>query len=140
MILYNLTKIIHLIALISWMVGLFYLPRLFLYHCRVKKNSDCDLTFQTMEIKLLRIIMNPAMIITFISGLYLISFVGFAPWIHIKLVFVFFLTGFHGYLSSIRRKFANNENDKSEKFFRIINEVPTILLIAIISIAVIKPF
>lgn len=140
MILYNLTKIIHLIAMISWMVGLFYLPRLFVYHCKVQKNSDCDLTFQTMEAKLLRIIMNPAMIITFISGLYLISFVGFAPWIHIKLAFVLCLAGFHGYLSSIRRKFVNNKNDKSEKFFRIINEVPTILLIAIISIVVIKPF
>ena len=140
MIIYNITKIIHLIAMISWMVGLFYLPRLYVYHCTVKKDSDCDKTFQIMERKLLKIIMNPAMIITFISGLYLISFIGFAPWLHFKLVFVLFLAAFHGYLSSVRKKFANHSNLKSDKFYRIIIQIPTILLIVIISSVVFKPF
>lgn len=140
MITYNITKIIHITAMISWMVGLFYLPRLYVYHCKVVKNGDCDLLFQTMEKKLLKIIMNPAMIITFISGLYLISFIGFAPWLHLKLFFVLSLAGYHGYLSSIRKKFARGLNDKSENFYRLINEIPTIMLITIISIIVFKPF
>lgn len=138
--LYSFFKIIHIIAMISWMVGLFYLPRLYVYHCKVSKNSEADEIFKTMELKLLRIIMNPAMIITFLSGLYLISFVGFGGWLHAKLTLVFILAGFHGYLASCRKKFASNNNQKSEKFYRIINEVPTILLILIVILVIIKPF
>lgn len=137
---YNFFKIIHFISLISWMVGLFYLPRLFVYHCQVDNKSQSDEIFQIMERKLLRIIMNPAMIITFISGFYLISIVGIAPWLHAKITLVLFLAGFHGFLANCRKKFANGKNIKSEKFYRIINEVPTILLILIVTLAVIKPF
>ena len=100
---YSFFKIIHILSIISWMVGLFYLPRLFVYHCQVKNGSQSDKIFQTMEQKLLRIIMNPAMIISFISGLYLASLVGFEPWLHAKLTLVLALAGFHGYLAKCRK-------------------------------------
>lgn len=138
--LYSFFKIVHIIALICWMVGLFYLPRLYVYHCKVTKNSEADELFKTMELKLLRIIMNPSMIITFLSGLYLISFVGFGGWLHAKLTLVFILAGFHGYLANCRKKFASGTNIKSEKFYRIINEIPSISLILIVSLVIIKPF
>ncbi len=138
--LYSILKIIHLAAIISWMVGLFYLPRLFVYHCQVKNDSESYKIFQTMEYKLLKIIMNPAMIVSFLSGFYLASLIGFQPWLHAKITLVLIMAGFHGYLAKCRKKFANNQNQNSEKFYRIINEIPTILMLGILIMVVIKPF
>jgi putative membrane protein len=137
---YNIIKIVHIAAMISWMVGLFYLPRLFVYHCQAVKDSKSDELFKIMEYKLMRIIMNPAMIITFISGFYLITLIGFAPWLHAKITLVLALAAFHGFLAKCRKDFSFNNNKKSEKFYRIINEIPTILMLLIVSLVVIKPF
>lgn len=140
---YLIFKSLHLISMVAWMAGLFYLPRLYVYHTRAKIGSEMDATFQIMEEKLLRIIMNPAMILTFLFGLLLIHEVGFKNlgiWFHIKLTCLFVLSGFHGYLAKVRKIFAKGENKKSEKFYRLVNEVPTIILIAIIFLAVLKPF
>lgn len=126
--------------MICWMVGLFYLPRLFVYHTKVKSGSEADHLFQIMELKLLRIIMNPAMVITLLSGLYLLSINGFEVWLHIKLSLVLILIIFHGMLARWRRIFASAENKNSEKFYRYINEVPTIILILIITLVVVRPF
>ncbi len=139
---YDIVKILHLISVISWLAGLLYLPRIFVYHCRVEFNSQSDLLFQEMERKLLRYIMNPAMIATFIFGFYLAIQIGFegSIWLHLKITLVLILAGFHGFLASCRKKFANNKNQYSHKFFRIINEVPTLLMIAIIGLVILKPF
>ena len=138
----DIVKILHLISVISWLAGLLYLPRIFVYHCRVEFNSQSDLLFQEMERKLLRYIMNPAMIATFIFGFYLAIQIGFegSIWLHLKITLVLILAGFHGFLASCRKKFASNKNRYSHKFFRIINEVPTLLMIAIIGLVILKPF
>ena len=139
---YDIVKILHILAIISWLAGLLYLPRIFIYHCRVKYGSESDLLFQEMERKLLRYIMNPAMIASFIFGFYLAIQIGFdgAIWLHLKILLVFALAGYHGFLAVCRKKFANNKNRYSHKFFRIINEVPTLLMIAIIILVILKPF
>jgi len=140
---YLLFKSLHLIAVISWMVGLLYLPRIFVYHAENLKNKNTSSIFETMERKLYFYIMTPAMILTWIFGLILISSLGpevlSAIWIKLKLLLVFLLTGYHFYLSKILRDFKLGENTKSSKFFRMINEVPTILLILIVFIVVFKP-
>ena len=136
-----LLKSIHIFAIISWMAGLFYLPRLFVYHCRVEVNSKTDALFQLMEARLLRIIMNPAMIVTFISGFGLAYIIGFNQgWLHFKILLVLFLAAFHGFLARYRKSFAVGENNKSEKFYRIINEIPTILALLIVVLVIFKPF
>ncbi|MBL6665248.1 MAG: protoporphyrinogen oxidase HemJ [Rickettsiales bacterium] len=138
---YEIIKILHILSVISWMAGLLYLPRIFVYHCDVKTGSETDKVFQIMEKKLLRFIMNPAMILTFCSGLYLAYQIGFdLTWIHVKLTLVLLLAGFHGFLAKCRKKFENGTNDKSGKFYRIANEVPTVLMIAIVAIVILKPF
>lgn len=138
---YEIAKILHIIALICWFAGLFYLPRLFVYHVRVEKSSKTDLLFQEMERKLLRYIMNPAMILTIIFGLYMASIIGFEYiWLHIKLLFVTILVIFHHFLAKYRKNFANGTNQKSEKFYRLINEIPTFCLIFIVILVIIKPF
>lgn len=139
---YDIIKILHIIAVISWMAGLLYLPRIFVYHCRVKNNSETDKILQEMERKLLRYIMNPAMIATFLLGFYLAIQIGFegSIWLHIKITLVLILAGFHGALSKWRKNFANNKNIHSEKFFRIINEVPTVIMILVVSLVILKPF
>ena len=136
-------KAIHVIFVIAWMVGMFYLPRLYVYHCQVTPNSEADETFKVMERKLLRIIMNPAMIVSFITGILLIFATGAgAPgtgyWMHIKLVLVLVMGAVHGMLSSYRKAFARGENQKSERFFRTLNEVPTVLVIVIVLLVVVK--
>ena len=137
---YLIIKSLHIIAVISWMAGLLYLPRLFVYHCRVGNNSQMDETFQLMEKRLLKFIMNPAMIFSFIFGAALIHFIGFDQiWIHIKLLLVILMAGFHGFLAKCRKDFIKGENKHSEKFYRIINEVPTILMIIIVFLAILKP-
>jgi putative membrane protein len=138
---YDIIKILHIISVISWMVGLLYLPRIFVYHAEVKIGSEADIIFQTMEKKLIRYIMNPAMILTFIFGFYLASQIGFDMiWLHIKILLVLILAFFHAYLSKTRRNFAAGKNKKSQKFFRVINEVPTLLMIVIVSLVILKPF
>ena len=140
---YLLFKSIHLIAVISWMAGLLYLPRIFVYHVEKGNNKEVSNTFKIMERRLMIYIMNPAMILSWIFGLLLISSHGpgiySILWIKIKLFLVVLLTIYHLILGSYLRKFANNRNDKSAKFFRIINEIPTILLILIIFVIIYKP-
>lgn len=138
---YEFAKVIHIVSFVSWFAGLFYLPRLFVYHCQVDKSDKSYQTFLTMESKLYKIIMNPAMIFTILSGVTLIHEVGFnGGWLHAKLTLVVALIGFHHILGSNIKKFVNNNNQKSEKYFRIINEVPTVLLILIVTLAIYKPF
>lgn len=138
---YEIIKILHIIAVISWMAGLLYLPRIYVYHCDVETGSKTDEIFQIMERKLLKFIMNPAMILTFIFGFYLAFQIGFdMGWVHAKITLVLILAGFHGYLAVARKKFANGQNKKSAKFYRIINEVPTILMIIIVTLVILKPF
>jgi putative membrane protein len=136
-------KALHIISFVAWMAGLFYLPRLYVYHCKVLAGSEADGLFKIMELKLLRFIMNPAMIATFIFGFAMIAELGFSSfggWLHFKLLLLIFLAGFHGMLARYRRSFAEGRNQKSEGFFRVINEVPTVLLIGIVLLAVFKPF
>ncbi len=138
---YLIIKSLHIIFVIAWMCGLFYLPRLFVYHTKAQIGSELDLTLQIMERKLLKIIMNPAMILSFIFGFWLIHLIGFSGgWLHLKTTLVLALAGFHGFLSKCRKDFAAGKNKHSEKFYRIINEVPTILMIAIVFLVILKPF
>ena len=143
---YLLFKSIHLIAVISWMVGLLYLPRIFVYHSesiKNKKPEDLLFTFKTMERRLFTYIMNPAMIISWIFGVLLIHSVGADNlstfWLQLKLFFVIILTIYHFFLFQHLRKFTENSSSYSPKFYRIINEIPSILLIGIIFIIVFKP-
>ena len=143
---YLLFKAIHLIAVISWMAGLLYLPRIFVYHSEaVQNNKSEDLieTFKVMERRLFIYIMNPAMIISWIFGILLIHTIGMNNfsflWLQLKLVFVIILTIYHFFLFQCLRKFAQNSNIYSSKFYRIINEIPTVLLIGIVLVVVFKP-
>ena len=140
---YLLFKSLHLIAVISWMAGLLYLPRIFVYHVENLKDKNTSLIFKTMEKKLFFYIMTPAMFLTWAFGLILISSLGpevlSATWVKLKLLLVILLTLYHFYLSKLLGDFNLDRNTKSSMFFRIINEVPTILLILIIFIVVFKP-
>ena len=143
---YLLFKSIHLIAVISWMAGLLYLPRIFVYHSEaVQNNKSEDLmeTFKVMERRLFVYIMNPAMIVSWIFGVLLIHTIGMdnfgSTWLQLKLVFVIILTIYHFFLFQCLRKFAENRNTYSSKFYRIINEIPTVLLIIIVLVVVFKP-
>ena len=139
--LYDVIKILHIVAVISWLAGLLYLPRIFVYHTQVSNGSESDKIFQIMEKKLLRYIMNPAMILVFIFGFYLAWQIGFEfVWLHIKLTLVAILTFFHHLLARWRKDFEKGQNKHSEKFFRIVNEVPTLLMIAIVALVILKPF
>ena len=141
---YSWLKVAHLFSLIAWMAGLFYLPRLFVYHCNVESGSQQDKTFQTMEDKLLRIIMRPAMIFTWIFGILLGLSTGvllnWPLWFIVKFVAVFILSGFHGHLVKQKQLFAAGLNSKSEKYFRKINEVPTVILLIVLIMVVVRPF
>ena len=143
---YLLFKSIHLIAVISWMAGLLYLPRIFVYHSEAVQNNkseDLTETFKVMERRLLVYIMNPAMIVSWIFGILLIHTIGMdnfgSIWLQLKLAFVIILTVYHFFLFQCLRKFAENRNTYSSRFYRIINEIPTVLLIAIIFIIIFKP-
>jgi|TARA_B110001452_G_C15140638_1_gene397157 protoporphyrinogen IX oxidase len=139
---YLLYKALHLIAVISWMVGLLYLPRIFVYHSEAKHDSEVE-TFKIMERKLYNYIMMPAMILSWFFGILLIHSLGFTVflelWMQIKGAAIIILTHFHFYLGKHLRLFSSNSNKKSSKFFRIINEIPTILLIIIVFVVVFKP-
>ena len=143
---YLLFKSIHLIAVISWMAGLLYLPRIFVYHSEAianNKSEDLMSTFKIMERRLFIYIMNPAMIVSWIFGVLLIHTIGMdnfgSLWLQLKLAFVIVLTIYHFFLFQCLRKFTENKNSFSPKFYRIINEIPTVLLIGIILIIVFKP-
>jgi putative membrane protein len=139
---YEWLKAFHIIAVIAWMAGLLYLPRLFVYHCEADVGSMQSETFKVMERRLLKAIINPAMIATWVLGLWLAWSGGWfkAPWLHAKLLLVILLSGVHGMLSRYVKDFAADRRRKSQKFFRIINEVPTVLMILIVILVVVKPF
>jgi len=139
---YEWVKALHIISVIAWMAGMLYLPRLLVYHCAAPAGSVQSDTFKTMERRLLKAIINPAMIATWVFGLWLVWLGGFAyaTWFQAKFALVIVLSGVHGMLSRYVRDFAADRNWRSEKFYRIINEVPTILMIAIVLLVVIKPF
>ena len=142
---YEWLKAFHLIAVIFWMAGLLYLPRLFVYHSVSEHGGELDMKMREAEQKLLRIIMNPAMIVAFILGIILTFGYNAANltgsvWLPVKLLLVFALMGYHGFLSKQRKLFADGGRPKSEKFFRRINEIPAIFTIIIVVMAIVKPF
>ena len=143
--LYHWLKAAHIVAVISWMAGMLYLPRLFAYHTRVAKGSEASELFKVMERRLLRIIINPAMIATWILGLWLAVILNaFDPangsWLHAKLALVLLLSALHGLLAKYRKDFERDANMKSEKFYRILNEIPAVLMVLIVVLVVVRPF
>ena len=132
----------HIISVIAWMAGMLYLPRLFVYHCEADVGSTQSETFKVMERRLLRIIINPAMAATWIFGLLMVWQAGWhvATWFQLKLVLVVLMSGLAGMFSRYVKDFAADKRRKSQKFFRIINEVPAALVILIVILAVVKPF
>jgi protoporphyrinogen IX oxidase len=135
-------KAFHIIAVISWMAGMLYLPRLFVYHAAAKVGSDQSETFKVMERRLLKAIINPAMTAAWLLGAWLAWSGGWltAPWFLAKLALVIALSGLHGYLARIVKQFAADQNRHTQKFYRIINEIPTVLMIFIVLLATVKPF
>ncbi len=144
--LYPWIKALHIMSMIAWMAGLFYLPRLFVHHAeRAEIGSELSETFKMMEMKLLRVIMNPAMIATWIFGLLLIATPGVVDfssdiWFHVKLTCVIAMTVFHMWLAKQRKAFAADQNMVSGRAYRFMNEVPTLLMIVIVVCVVVKPF
>jgi len=140
--LYLSVKVIHIVAVISWMVGLFYLPRLFVYHVE-NKSYYLEKTFLVMEEKLLKIIMNPSMIVTWVSGIVMIWITGFESllifWVYTKIIFVLCLSAFHGFLVTSFKNLKSGKNKKKGDFYRMVNEIPTVLLILIVILVVFKP-
>ncbi|HEY0219938.1 MAG TPA: protoporphyrinogen oxidase HemJ [Afipia sp.] len=139
---YEWIKALHVIAVISWMAGMLYLPRLFVYHCEAEIGSKQSETFKTMEGRLLKIIINPAMAMTWFAGLWLV-WVGQwekAGWLHAKLALVIVMSALHGFLVGRTRDFAADKNTRSPRFYRILNEVPAVLMIAIVILVIVKPF
>ncbi len=142
--LYPWLKALHVIAVIAWMAGMFYLPRLYVYHCETTPGSAESERFKVMETKLLRLIINPAMIAAWIFGGALASIPGVVDWgsgwAWVKAGAVILMTGFHGALSKWRREFLNDRNRKSARFYRLANEVPTVLMIIIVIMVIVRPF
>ena len=141
---YEWLRALHIIAVMSWMAGMLYLPRLFVYHVDEKKGSKQSETFKAMERRLLKFIMNPAMGASWLFGLLMLyanpGMLEGSGWMHVKLLCVVLMSAAHGVLSKYVRIFANDENTKGAKFFRILNEVPTVLMIIIVIMAVVQPF
>lgn len=139
---YPWAKAIHVIAVIAWMAGMLYLPRLFVYHADAEQGSVQSETFKVMERRLLRGIINPAMIVTWVFGLWMawkiFHFEG--GWLHAKIALVLVLSGLHGYLAAAVRKFAEDKNEKPARHWRIVNEIPTLLMIVIVILVIVKPF
>lgn len=135
-------KAVHVISIICWMAGMFYLPRLFVYHCQADIGSKQSETFKIMERRLLRAIINPAMIASWITGLWMAweVYAFHGGWLHLKLLTVVLLSGYHGLLSRGVRHFAEDRNTFSEKTWRVLNEVPTILMIIAVIAVIVKPF
>ena len=140
--LYLWLKTLHVISVIAWMAGLLYLPRLFVYHCEAKPGSEQSETFKVMERRLLRAIMNPAMIASWVFGLWTawVADMFTDGWFHAKMVLVLLLTGAHMAMAKWRREFAEDRNKRPQKFYRIANEIPTVLMIAIVILVILKPF
>ena len=137
-------KSLHVISMVAWMSGMLYLPRLFVYHCDVKRGTAESERFKIMEYRLLKFIINPAMIATWVFGVLLAATPGVidwtAGWWHVKLLSVILMTGAAGALSARRRAFMMDRNTKSQRYFRILNEVPTVLLIIIVVMVIVQPF
>ena len=135
-------KALHIVAVIAWMAGMLYLPRLFVYHAEAPKRSPMSETFKVMERRLLKVIINPAMIVVFASGLALAYLTGDweAQWLQAKVVLVLGLAGLHGYFARCVRVFAADANRRAARYFRVVNEAPTVLMIVIVVLAVLKPF
>ncbi len=135
-------KAVHIIAVIAWMAGMLYLPRLFVYHVDAPKGSAMSETFKVMERRLLKAIINPAMIVVFITGPLLVYVTSYwqDPWLQIKFVLAVGLAAVHGYFARAVKVFARDENTRPAIFFRILNEVPTVLMILIVLLVVLKPF
>jgi putative membrane protein len=137
-------KAVHIMAVIAWMAGLFYLPRLFVYHAeRASVGSELDHTFLVMEEKLLRVIMNPAMIVAWVAGLIMIGLGAFdwgAVWSWVKIVSVILMTGAHGWMAARRKEFVAGTNTRTGRTYRMINEVPTVLMVLIVVAIVVRPF
>jgi putative membrane protein len=144
---YEWIKAFHIMAVIAWMAGMLYLPRLFVYHCAAEKGSVQSETFKVMERRLLRAIINPAMVATIVFGLWL-AWVGpdsrfgwfNSGWLQVKIVLVLALSAVHGLLARWMKDFAADRNRHTQKFFRFINEIPTVLMILIVLLVVLKPF
>lgn len=137
-------KALHVISVIAWMAGMLYLPRLFVYHCAAERGSVQSETFKVMERRLLKAIINPAMVATWVFGVAMIALntdlLKGQGWLHAKLTLVLLLSGVHGVLSKHVRLFAADANVKSAKYFRIMNEVPTVLMIGIVILVIVRPF
>ena len=137
---YLLFKSLHLIVVISWMAGLLYLPRLFVYHCDPKITKETSLTFKQMERRLYKYICHTAAIITWLTGIFLAIYIGFELWLILKILLVFFMTCFHLLCGKWLKDFSKDNNQHSSKFYKIINEIPTLFIVLIIILVVIKPF
>ena len=142
--LYPWTKALHLISIIAWMAGMLYLPRLFVYHCDAAPGSESSERFKVMELKLQKLIMTPAMLATFLFGITLALTPGVVDWsegwFYVKIVCVILLAGVQGMMSRWRKDFLADKNRHPQKFFRIMNEVPTVLMIVAVVMVVVKPF
>ena len=140
--LYLWLKVLHIISVIAWMAAMFYLPRLFVYHAETTPGTPQSETFKVMERRLLKAIMTPAMISSWIFGLWVAHEGGFfsSGWLHAKLTLVLAMSGLHGYLARCVRQFAADANTRSSRHYRIVNEVPTVLMVLIVILVVIKPF
>ena len=140
--LYEWIKALHIIAVIAWMAGMLYLPRLMVYHCAAEVGSVQSETFKVMERRLLKAIINPAMIVTWLAGLWLVYEGGWyrAGWFHAKFALVLAMSAMHGFLVRWVRDFAEDRNTRPARFYRIANEVPTVLMIGIVILVVVKPF
>lgn len=139
---YSWVKAVHIIAVISWMAGMLYLPRLFVYHCEAKPGSELSETFKVMERRLLTIIINPAMIVSWVLGIWMAWEGGWftSPWLHVKLALALAMSATHGYFSLSVRRFREDRNTLSARRWRLLNEAPTVLMIAIVILVVVKPF
>ena len=140
---YPWLKAVHVIAIIAWMAGMLYLPRLFVYHAEAGPRTPQSETFKVMERRLLKAILNPAMAVVWVTGLWLGIASGAikdAGWLHAKLLLVILMSGCHGFFAGSVRRFAGDANTRSPKFYRMMNEVPTVLMIGIVILVVVKPF
>ncbi|MEM8587063.1 MAG: protoporphyrinogen oxidase HemJ [Pseudomonadota bacterium] len=136
-------KALHVISVIAWMAAMLYLPRLYVYHCRVAAGSEADGLFKTMEVKLLRAILNPAMIAAWLFGILMLvanPALLSQPWMHAKLTAVVILSALHGFMARWRKDFVKARNRHSERFYRIMNEVPAVLMVIIVIMVIVQPF
>lgn len=137
---YLWVKALHVVAVITWMAGLFYLPRLYVYHAETPPGSPQSETFKVMERRLLRGIMNPSIVVVFITGFVMFPVWVTAGWMHAKLLLVLLMAACHGFYARWRKDFEADRNTRSHKFYRVANEVPTLLLLGIIALVIVKPF